>query len=451
MSSSTRVAPPRQAPPAPSPLVPATGTAAGSARPARRGVLARTFEGSPGRLRLAAAVSVVVCLLFALLGANAFRSRGAALDAARDGAAQVVRVQGIATDLARADAVVTNAFLQAGAASPTALQQFDGFVADASKAIAEASRAEPGDAPALAEVNSSLTRYAASIASANANNRLGNEVGSAYLRQASQLLRTPSNDYAAMLPTLQSVADTDAARVDDAFGDAQTSLFVLIAAGLVVLGTLLAVQIWLAGRTRRIFNVPMTAGTVTVLVALLVGSLAMLSSQTTADTVKDTHYAATKALAQARIAAYDAKANESLTLVYRGTGQAYEATWKSQYTSATDNLAAARNAGVTDTGSSALAAWGAVHTQIRKSDDDGKWDDAVRLATQDVGGSSTRAFSGFETATQKALPSEARAVSEGLAASHTLLVVLGWLTLVLGLVAAVLAWRGISERLEEYR
>ena len=256
------------------------------------------------------------------------------------------------------DAVVTNAFLQAGAASPTALQQFDGFVADASKAIAEASRAEPGDAPALAEVNSSLTRYAASIASANANNRLGNEVGSAYLRQASQLLRTPSNDYAAMLPTLQSVADTDAARVDDAFGDAQTSLFVLIAAGLVVLGTLLAVQIWLdradpahlqraddRGHRHRPRRAPRRR-------------LAMLSSQTTADTVKDTHYAATKALAQARIAAYDAKANESLTLVYRGTGQAYEATWKSQYTSATDNLAAARNAGVTDTGSSALAAWG---------------------------------------------------------------------------------------------
>ena len=94
-------------------------------------------------------------------------------------------MQGIATNLARADAVVTNAFLQAGAASPAALQQFDAFVADASKAVAEASRAEPGDAPALAEVNTSLTRYAASIASANANNRLGNQVGSAYLRQAS--------------------------------------------------------------------------------------------------------------------------------------------------------------------------------------------------------------------------------------------------------------------------
>jgi hypothetical protein len=394
---------------------------------------------------------VVVCLLFALLGANAFRSRGDALDAARAGAAQVVRVQEIATDLAQADAVVTNAFLQGGGASPVALQQFDTFVSQASAAIADASRAEPGDAPALAGVNTSLTRYAAAIASANANNRLGNEVGSAYLRQASKLLRTTSNDYAAMLPTLQSVADTDAARVDDAFGAARTSLLFLLAAGLIVLLGLLAVQAWLARRTRRIFNVPLTAGTITVLIALIVGSIAMFSSQSTADTVKDTHYAATKALAQARIAGYDAKANESLTLVYRGTGQVYEAAWKSQYKVATDNLSAAGAAGVSDTGSAALRQWGQVHTDIRKLDDDGKWDAAVARATGDADNGSTKVFGNFATKTETALPSEARAVSDGLAASHTLLVVLGWLTLALGLVAAVLAWRGISQRLEEYR
>ena len=155
MSSSTRVAPPRQAPraPAPPPLVPATGT--GPTGPARRGVLARWFESTPDRLRAAALASVAVCLLFALLGANAFRTRSDALDAARAGAAQVVRVQGIATNLAQADAVVTNAFLQGGDASPAALQQFDAFVAQASAGIADAARAEPGDAGALAGVNPS--------------------------------------------------------------------------------------------------------------------------------------------------------------------------------------------------------------------------------------------------------------------------------------------------------
>ena len=80
MSTPTRVAPQRQAPPAPVPQPP---TVVPAQPPARRGVLARAFENTPGRLRLAGLVSVVVCLIFALLGANAFRNRGDALDAAR--------------------------------------------------------------------------------------------------------------------------------------------------------------------------------------------------------------------------------------------------------------------------------------------------------------------------------------------------------------------------------
>ena len=192
MSSSTRVAPQRQAPPAPTPQPTVAPADLQPAQPVRHSLLARAFEGTPGKLRAAAIVGVVVSLLFALLGANAFRSRGEALDAARTGADQVVRVQKIASDMAQADAVVTNAFLLGGKAGTGGLQQFDQYVAAASKGIAEASRAEPGDADALAAVNQSLTRYSAAIASATANNRLGNEVGSAYLRQASQLLRTPT-------------------------------------------------------------------------------------------------------------------------------------------------------------------------------------------------------------------------------------------------------------------
>jgi hypothetical protein len=416
-------------------------------------VLARAFEGTPGKLRGAAIVGVVVCLLFAVLGANAFRSRGEALDAARDGAAQVVRVQQIATSLAQADAAITNAFLQGGTASPAALQDFDRFVAEAGKGITDASSAEPGDADALAAVNQSLNRYSAAIATATANNRLGNEVGSAYLRQASQLLRTPSNDYAAILPTLQAVADTDADRVDDAFADARRAGLYLLISGLVVLGGLLAVQVWLARRTRRILNVPLTAGTVTVLIALALGAFTMLSSQRTADDVRDTHYAATKALAQARIAGYDAKANESLTLVYRGTGQAYEAAWKAQFKAASDGLAAARAAGVSSAQASAsLSRWQGVHTQIRELDDErGQWDAAVRRATGTGGQDSPTVFQGFADATAQALPQESAAVADGLASSQGRLVILGWLTLLLGLVAAVLAWRGIAQRLEEYR
>jgi hypothetical protein len=203
-------------------------------------------------------------------------------------------------------------------------------------------------------------------------------------------------------------------------------------------------------------NVPLGTGTVTVFVALAFGVFAMLASQSAANTVRDTHYTATKALAQARIAGFDAKANESLTLVYRGTGQDYEKAWQAETGTARANLAVAANAGVADAGIPALGNWIDLHNKrIHPLDEAGQWDAAVALAT----GTGTRTgtddsptiFARFDAASGHALAAEASAVRDGLNSAENLLVILGWLTLALGLVAAVLAWRGIGQRLEEYR
>ena len=94
---------------------PGTGTPGPAGAPPRgrlRGRIGSAFEGTPGELRLAAIVGVLVCLVFAVLGGNAFRARGNALDQARASTEQLVRVQQIATDLTQADAIVTNAFLK---------------------------------------------------------------------------------------------------------------------------------------------------------------------------------------------------------------------------------------------------------------------------------------------------------------------------------------------------
>jgi hypothetical protein len=414
---------------------------------APRGRLRRALEGTPGQLRTAAVIGVLVSLVFALLGGNAFRARGNALDEARADAAQLVRVQQIATDLTAADAVVTNAFLQGGQEPAGTYDQFQRLISNASTRIAEAARAQPGDAEALAAVNGALSQYTAAVASARVNNRFAFQTGSGYLRQASTLLRTPTADQPAMLPTLQSVVAADAARVEDAFDDARLAVIELAVAALVVLGGLAAVQIWLARRTRRILNVPMTWGTAAVLLTIVLGALTMIGSQGAADTVHDTNYAATKALAQARIAAYDAKANESLTLVYQGAGQAFEAAYGRDLTNAREQLLAAQHAGGGDVGTSALNAWNSVHEGIRKADDGGNWQQAVNQAT---GVSNTR-FNDFADTSGQALDKEALAVSDGLTASHWELVLLGWLTLAVGILAAALAWAGIGQRLGEYR
>jgi len=431
--------PPGAAPAAPPPQTP----------PPARGRLRRAFEGTPGKLRTAAVVGVLVSLVFALVGGNAFRARGDALDQARDAAAQLVRVQQIATDLTSADAVVTNAFLQSGQEPPGAYETFQKRISDASTKITEAAKAEPGDAAALSAVNQALARYTADVSAARVNNRLGYQVGSGYLRQASALLRTPSANQPAMLPTLQNVVTTDSQRVEDAFGAARLALVELAIAALVVLGGLAAVQIWLGRRTRRVFNLPMTWGSGAVVVTIVLGALVMIGSVGSANAVHDTSYAATKALAQARIYAYDAKANESLTLVYQGSGQQYEKAYQDDLAIVRSQLDAAGRAGVADPGQTELAAWDTAHKAIRSADDAGNWGDAVGLATSSDGAATT-SFEALATKTGNALENEATAVESGLGASLPL-VVLGWLTLLVGIAAAALAWAGIQQRLEEYR
>jgi hypothetical protein len=404
------------------------------------------LAGTPGRLRVVAAVCVLVGLGFALLGASAFQTRSAALSAARDDAAQLVRVQSISTDLVQADALAPNGFLTFGLEPGPQVAQYDAAVTTASRLLAEAARGNPADAPGLGRVNDALTAYTARIASARDNNRQGFQVGTAYLRQASVLLRTR------MLPALSDIVDANDARAQAEFAAARAASTRLTAAGVGVLVVLLVAQVWLAARSHRLVNAPLAAATVAVAVALLLGSVVMAATQSRAAKVQRTSYAATLALAQARIAAYDAKSNESLTLIARGTGQTYEAAYRTRLGQIQRQLGNAAEVGVAPTARDELAAWDAVHQRIRTLDDaQGNWDGAVRLAIGSDPNSANAKFGTFAATTQQALAEQAGSVSDRLASSRTVLLITGWLTLLLGVLAAAVAWWGVSLRLEEYR
>jgi hypothetical protein len=74
----------------------------------------RTMSGTPGEMRVLALVSIAVSLIFAV---TAFSTFGSTDDALRRGEAntnQLVRIQAIHTNLVRADADATNAFLVGG-------------------------------------------------------------------------------------------------------------------------------------------------------------------------------------------------------------------------------------------------------------------------------------------------------------------------------------------------
>jgi len=456
VSSSTRVAPPRQGPPpvAPPPLVPATGTTA-SAPPARRGALARTFEGRRGQLRLLAALAVVASLAFAVFGTMAFADRRSALADARAQADQLVRVQGIQIDLAQADALATNAFLGQGTGVPSAalVKQYEQATSSASRGVADASRAQPADGPALAQVNDQLTDYTGRIAAAWAVKQDPSTptLATGYLGLASQtLLRN------GMLPTLDRVTKADADRVDAAFAASDRAGIELLAVGIVVVLVLLAVAVRVAVLSKRYVNVPLAAAVAVVLIFTVIGALVMAALQARSDDVRKTSYAATRALADARVTAYRAKADESITLIRQNftlTPNGYVDPAKQNIAHVEEELRAARAAGVTLNPDDPLARWVQVHNGIIGSVNDGKLPAALSVATAPATdkASSNSAFATFEDATRDKLAQESAAVDGNLTSGSWVLVVLAVLALLVGVLAAAASWIGLSQRLEEYR
>jgi hypothetical protein len=410
-----------------------------------------SLRGTPGQLRVAGIASVIACLAFAALAGWALQQRASSLVQAQAHADQLVRIQQIASDVVAADSQFTNGYLTFGQDSTTQLAEYDQAVSDASRLIATAAQAEPADAAELASVNEALGTYTARVASARANNKQGFQVGVGYLRQASSLLQAKSPP--TMLPTLNRLVSDNATRVDDAFSTSRMATWLLVLAGLLGLGVLLVAQFRVALRSHRFLNVPLVTATAAVLVALIAGGAAMATAQSRADQVKDKSYAATLALANARISAYVGKSYQSITLIYIGTGGDYPTSQKAyqgQVDTAKAKLAAAATATGGGVGSAELAAWTAASDKLYTTAQS-NWQAAAGQATQTAAGSVNALFTAFDDATRPALTTQVSAVDDGLGGMHGLLIVLAWAAVLLGVLAAGAAWLGISLRLEEYR
>jgi hypothetical protein len=411
-----------------------------------RAAMRRSLSGTPGRLRILALLAVAVSLIFAVGAYSAFGSADAALRRAGDNAAQLVRIQAIHTNLVRADADATNAFLVGGLEPASQRAGYTASLEQTSRLIAEAARAQPADGPALGALNTSVLTYAGLIEQARATNRQALPVGAQYLKVASSGLRSDA------LPILDALVRANDARVRAELDAARGASTVLIVSGVLALLVLIGGMVWLARRTHRYLNVPLAAATVAILVTLVVGVVLLASVGSRVGTVRDGSYAATLATATARIAAYDAKSNESLTLIARGSGSSFEKAWKSSSGIVTDQSAAAARLS-SDAGSlgGLWAKYADIHSKIRTADDGGKWDSAVSQAIGTSPDSANVTFQAFDASSGAALASNSRAVADSLDAPRVWLAIIGWLGLLVGIAAAVSAWWGVSLRLEEYR
>jgi hypothetical protein len=410
---------------------PATATTP-PARPART-------EDVPKLLNRWQVLAVLACLVFAALTAGLQALAWHANRAAADNTEQLVRVQNIQSTLFRADALATTAFLTGGLEPPEQRAAYDDAIETVTRQITEAAEAQPADREALADLSAAVTDYNATIAQARANNRQGFPVGAEYLRTASTGLRDTSVEGSA-IPIAKALVAANAERAEDELGAQHP--FLILLPGLAALGLLFWVNRKLAQRFRRRINLGVAAAALTVAALTVVAVVVAAVQAGDNNDLEAGSYRASYRESTARTAANDAKANESLRLISRGSGQVYEDRWD-----------AASEVVLTNASNETVPLWQdyvTVHEQIVALDEGGRYDAAVRLSTTTDAEGSTARLDAFDTRSQEIITASGAETTDALRSGNTGILVLAIVTLLLGIAAAGMAVWGIGLRRREY-
>jgi hypothetical protein len=416
-------------------------------------------RSTPGRLT---AILIVLLLLGIAYGITAFTGSNAAnadVSSVQDSSGPLtVSAQSLYRALSDADATAATAFLSPGAETAASRQRYETDIAAAGTALAQVTAGASGtsaiSARRLDVLATELPVYTGLVETARTNNRLGYPVGAAYLREASGLMR------ATLLPAAQDVYSTQTQRLRSDHNAGAGYPYIAVLLGVVALAALGFAQRYLTRRTRRLVNPGLAAATLALLAALIYQNVAWFGLHSHLDSAQADGSSQVQALATARIDALQARADEALTLVARGSGGSFEQDFQKTMadlvgasgsggrlghaaSTATDPAvrAAIRNA------SSSVAAWRKVHSALRADDDGGNYPDAVTAAT----GSASDEFTHVDEYLAAGIAaSDATFTKQAAAAGRTIHVV-GIVVVILTLLALGGAAIGVQRRIAEYR
>ena len=427
--------------------------------PGRVAELRELSRTTPGVLIMFTAALVVVSVLVGVLTAISVQSRAQALDdLATSSGALSDAAQDLYVSLSDADATANSAFLAGGLEPPALRDRYEKDIAQAEHALAIAVAArEPADMAdpnsPLSALSSRMSVYTGLVETARTYNRQALPVGAAYQREASSLMRTE------LLPAARNLYTGETGSVSDDQDRAASWPVVEVVLGLVMLVLLFYAQRFVRRRTRRRVNVGLLVATGAALVSLVWVLLATIGVMTNVDASRDDGSTQTKALAQARIAALEARGNETLTLVARGSGDEFNQAYDKVRMTLADKQLPDAQALATDNdvrqnvqeAIDAEKAWHTVHGTIRKADNGGEYDTAVALAIGDGEGAATARFDAVDDSLGKAISETTASFDQEVSQASNALTgtVIG--VVLLALLMAAGAATGIWQRLKEYR
>ena len=418
-------------------------------------------SATPAKLRLLLAGLVVLCLIWGGVAALVVSQRAS-------GAANVVSTseplsldgQQIYRSLSDADATAAAAFLSGGLEPIAARRRYLADIADATFHLASA-MAAAGHSPIardLATLSRDIPIYTGLVETARANNRLGLPLGAAYLRDASGLMR------GTLLPAARKVSVQANAQLTNASGRA-TGLplaVVLLVVAAITGYVLYRAQRWLLRHTHRVFNAGLVVASVAGVVSLLWLAIALTVARADLLQARDHGSAPVAALAQADIAALQARADESLTLIDAGGDDSFQADFLTVQrrlgpgpgTQLANAVTAARGspgAGAAASAATTAAAWYAAHRTVRSLDNNGKHLQAVHLVTTPGVDHSSTLFSKLDRSLTAAIAADQVVFQSNAVTGRNAFTGLEVGVIVLALLMAAGCARGLSRRLAEYR
>lgn len=397
---------------------------------------------TPGVVGAVLVITTITCLL-------AGSTVGGQLDAKIERTDQVLdrteplafAAQSLYVSLSAADAGAATAFLSGGIESPQVRDTYEQALADAAAALAEAT-AGATDAQSraiVARIAADLPTYTGLVETARANNRQGFPVGSAYLRQASDLMQT------SLLPQAEQLTEARFAAVradQDRVGALPWTGVLLL---LLVLLACAVGSVLLLRRTNRLVNAGVALAAAATLLALLWTAGATLAAARVLD---DGAGARVEHLAGARILAQQARTDETLALITRGDITAPEKAFQTHTTELAQRLT---EAGAGDSAADrALTKWTAGHNAQRTAYEKADYAGAVAQAIGTAPDSSATSFAHLDEELRGALAQARTDLRDGVDDAATLLTLSPFGTLALLLAAAGAVITGLWPRIKEF-
>jgi hypothetical protein len=401
--------------------------------------LARTTPGVIGIIALAVGA---ICVIAGVVS-------GGQLDARIDERNSVLTrsepfayaAQNLYAALSAADAAAATAFLSGGIETREMRGQYQQALARASSALADATAGTTDiqTRTEMAKISEQLGAYTALVEAARANNRQGNVVGSAYLREASTLMQT------SLLPAAESVykANLSTVREDQrAVGSLPVVSLVLLALSLAAIGV---GSVMMSRRTNRQFNIGLVVAAATV---VLVMGWVVVATQLAAGEVERGRVEGSEKfeqLAQARILAQQARTDETLELISRGDISAGEKSFYGHMDELSKRLDAAPAAA-----KDAVQKWIASHQKQVEVYNSGDYLAAVAQAIGPDPAASAAQFSAVESNLRAGIERTRETLRDRVSAAGAWLAWSPTATLVLMVIAASATVVGLWPRLKEF-